>query len=238
MNAYRNKFAEEQRKQNWKYIRDFMIKKHFSITEKESTDIIHFRSGSARSLMIRLYEFFTQKKVEQARPTEAEGKNAKSHFMLPTFSKKASQEFIWAEKNHRTRKIFLLKSLEEHLITMGKIKKQSKIKEYMRTKKQIRKKIKNRKLDKTGENGAMVNTQTDLIVLKNHNNSKNNQSELSRVGLIAGQLHAALLQIPGQYCVEWSQELPEDVDGREQPDAAQKRATHRVDQALQAVEVD
>lgn len=183
LNAFRNKFAEHQRKQNWKYIREYMQKKHFSISEKEASDIIHFREGSARAFLVKLYEFFTQKKIENPKALKNELKDPKSHFMLPTFSQKASQEFIWAEKNHRSRKIYLLKSLEEHLIMMGKIKKTAKIKEYIRTKKKNRKRTQNRENDQAQNQRTMVNTQTDLIVLKNHNSSKNNQSELSKVEL-------------------------------------------------------
>ena len=157
-----------------------MEKKHFFITEKEYLDIIFFRRGSAFSLLIRLFEFFTQKKINFQIDLVENIKVIKSHYMIPTFSKMASQEFIWAEDNHRSRKLFLLKSLEEHKIFLDKVKKNKNIKEFIKTKKLTRKKQKINKKDKKGDLRGIPDTQTEMIILKNYNNTKNNESELSK----------------------------------------------------------
>ena len=188
---------------NWKYIQTYMDKKHFFISEKEYTDIIFFRKGAAFNLLIRMYEFFTQKKVAIPKVSKSpDVEKERPHFMLPTFAKKASEEFIWAEKNHRNRKLFLLKTLEEHRIIMDKVKEEKDIRKYMKTKKLKRQNKQMIKSKVDGEYKKLSDTQTELVVLKNYNNNKHNQSEMSKVwagvaGVIEGNIQAAVFQVFG-----------------------------------------
>lgn len=186
-NSITNKFSTQVKVENWKRLRNFLKTKNFLIDEEETRDIIHFRSGKAYDLMLRLYQFLTGKEATRTTTLTSNGTekgdelDSVPHYLNPTFSNLARQDFLWAEPNYRKRKITLLQNLEHHRIFLIEQREKRGISKFIKAKKMEKKNI--QKIDRKGKRYKLgkVPTETELIELKNYKMVKGPDEEITYV---------------------------------------------------------